>query len=138
MSPLLVSRITRGLFDERLSSWMHYNGYKKISREKQTILARQLRGHEYEGYYIVTIQSTDDLLTMSAPATYRIIVHGGIDPAWINRLGGMSISERRSDQGDLESILVGRLSDQAALSSVLNTLYEMHLPVVSADCLEKG
>jgi hypothetical protein len=31
--------------------------------------------------------------------------------------------------------LVGRL---AALSSVLNTLYGLHLPVVSADCLESG
>ncbi len=83
-------------------------------------------------------RTTDDLLTMDAPATYRIIVQGAIDAAWVSRLAGMSISERRSEKGDLESILVGRLPDQAALSSVLNTLYEMHLPVVSADCLEKG
>jgi hypothetical protein len=34
--------------------------------------------------------------------------------------------------------LVDRLADQAALSSVLNTLYSLDLPVVSADCLESG
>jgi len=75
---------------------------------------------------------------MAAPATYRIIVQGSVNPSWVKRLSGMSISERRSDKGDIETILVGRVPDQAALSSVLNTLYEMHLPVVSADCLEKG
>ncbi len=58
--------------------------------------------------------------------------------SWMNRLAGMSISERWSGSGDHETILVGRLPDQTALSSVLNTLHELHLPVVSADCLEKG
>jgi hypothetical protein len=32
--------------------------------------------------------------------------------------------------------LVGRLADQAALSGVLNSLYELHLPVLSADCVD--
>ena len=50
----------------------------------------------------------------------------------------MSISEKRSEDDATESILVGGLADQAALSSVLDTLYELHLPVVSADCLEAG
>jgi len=83
-------------------------------------------------------KSRDEPLTMGGAATYRIIVQGTIDPSWASRLAGMSISERQSDDGDLETILVGRLPDQAALSSVLNTLYELHLPVVSADCLESG
>ena len=78
------------------------------------------------------------LLTMGGAATYQIIVQGAIDPSWTSRLAGMNISERRSDDGDINTILVGRLADQAALSSVLNTLYELHLPVVSADCLNSG
>ena len=77
-------------------------------------------------------------LTASSPATYRIIVLGALDPAWANRLGGMSISEKRTEHGDTDTILVGRIPDQAALSSILNTLYELNLPVVSADCLESG
>lgn len=76
--------------------------------------------------------------TMTSPAIYRIIVRGSLDPSWSNRLGGMSISTKQFEEGETETILVGRLRDQAALSGVLNALYELHLPVVSADCLESG
>ena len=86
----------------------------------------------------MTRQAPSDSLTMSCPATYRVIVRGGLDPLWSKRLGGMSISERRSEEGGTDTILVGRLLDQAALSGVLNTLYELNLPVISADCLETG
>ena len=79
-----------------------------------------------------------ELLTMSGPATYRIIVRGALDSSWASRMGGMSISEKRFEQGEVETILVGRLPDQAALSGLLNALYELHLPIVSADCLESG
>jgi len=80
----------------------------------------------------------DEFLTMQGAATYRIIVRGTINPSWESRLSGMSISERRSQDGAIETILVGSLPDQVALSSVLNVLYEMDLPFVSADCLENG
>ena len=79
-----------------------------------------------------------DQLTMTGPATYRIIVQGTIDPSWTSRLSGMHISEKHSEESGIETVLVGRLPDQAALSSVLNALYEMHLPVVSADCMDRG
>jgi hypothetical protein len=37
------------------------------------------------------------------------------------------------------TLLVGPLIDQAALSGVLNTLYELHLPLLSVENLdEKG
>lgn len=76
------------------------------------------------------------LLSMSGPAVYRIIVRGNIDPSWERRLGGMSISRIHPAEGVVDTVLVGRLPDQAALSGVLNTLYELHCPVVSADWLE--
>jgi hypothetical protein len=47
----------------------------------------------------------------------------------------MNITETGKGKGKVETILVGRLADQAALSGVLNTLYELHLPVVSVECL---
>ena len=75
---------------------------------------------------------------MEGPATYKIIVRGTIDPATAKRLSGMSISQILSEDGEVETVVVGRLADQAAQSSVLNTLYGLHLPVVSADCLESG
>ena len=77
-------------------------------------------------------------LTMSGPATYRITVSGTLDAKWSTRLAGMQISYRRSEDGNTDTILVGRLADQAALSSVLNALYELHLPVASIDALETG
>jgi len=36
----------------------------------------------------------------------------------------------------MESILVSGLIDQVTRSGVLNTLYEIHLPVLSVECLE--
>jgi len=35
------------------------------------------------------------------------------------------------------SILLGELVDQAALAGVLNTLYELHLPVLSVERLSE-
>ena len=76
---------------------------------------------------------------MQDPAIYRIEVGGCLDAAWSSRLEGMRISHsRRPDGGVATTVLVGRLTDQAALSGVLNTLYELHLPVLSADCLDRG
>ena len=50
----------------------------------------------------------------------------------------MNITEVQSSDRENETVLVGRLADQAALACVLNTLYEQHLPVLSVNCLEEG
>jgi hypothetical protein len=71
---------------------------------------------------------------MSGPAIYRIRVRGRLDAALSDRLEGMRIENLARDDGKIESVLEGRLLDQAALSGVLNTLYELHLPVMSVDC----
>jgi len=76
--------------------------------------------------------------TMKEPAIYRIRVRGHLDAKWSERLEGMNITEVRHSEKDDETILVGRLADQAALAGVMNTLYEQHLPVLSLDCLEEG
>ena len=73
---------------------------------------------------------------MQGPANYRICVQGRLDPHWADRLGGMNITVARLTERDVETILVGRLEDQAALTDLLNFLYELHLPVVSMQRLE--
>jgi len=78
------------------------------------------------------------LPTMKEPAIYRIRVRGHLDAKWSERLEGMNITDVRHSEKDDETILVGRLADQAALAGVMNTLYEQHLPVLSLDCLEEG
>lgn len=76
--------------------------------------------------------------SMEGPAIYRIRVEGNIKTNWAPRLEGMNITPVQGEKGQMESILVGRLADQSALAGLLNTLYELHRPVLSVDCLEVG
>ena len=71
---------------------------------------------------------TFDYPKMSAPAIYRIRVRGCLNAALSDRLEGMFIENLARSDGKVESVLEGRLLDQAALSGVLNTLYELQQP----------
>lgn len=73
-----------------------------------------------------------------SPAEYQINVQGRIDPAWSDRLEGMAIRQTAGDAGPPVTTLQGELQDQAALAGVLNTLYELHLPVISVERLANG
>ena len=73
--------------------------------------------------------------SMQGPAVYRIEVRGRLDADWSNRLEGMTITHCRRPGGEVATVLVGRLPDQAALAGVLNTLYELHLPMLSMEFL---
>ena len=74
--------------------------------------------------------------TMHGPSIYKIRVRGHLEGSWSDRFGGMQISESRGTDEQPETILVGRVVDQAMLSGILNSLYEMHLPVLSAECVD--
>jgi len=82
----------------------------------------------------VTTESNVDYPTMSGPAVYRIRVRGRLNAELSERLG-MRVENLARDNGKAESVLEGRLLDQAALAGVLNKLYELHLPVMAVDCL---
>lgn len=69
------------------------------------------------------------------PATYRIDVQGRIPAKWRDRLEGMAITEGSARADPPMTTLEGDLADQVALASVLNTLVELHLLVVSVECL---
>ena len=70
------------------------------------------------------------------PTTYQIIVQGRIDPTWSDRLEGVTISQPTVEEDPPVTTLEGELSDQAALAGVLNTLYELHLTVLSVKRME--
>ena len=74
---------------------------------------------------------------MEKAAAYRIRVDGEVAKNWADRLEDMRITTYRSDEGQVETMLEGRLRDQAALAGVLETLYELHLAVLSVECLER-
>jgi uncharacterized DUF497 family protein len=71
-----------------------------------------------------------------SPAIYKIKVDGEISKNWSDKLGGMQINVVRSKHSEPISILVGRINDQAALSGVLNTLYENHVSIISVKKLD--
>jgi hypothetical protein len=88
-----------------------------------------LRATEVYNHSIMSLSSRKPI-PFDGPSTYQISVQGRIDPNWSDRLGGMII--RQITEGVAPSIttLEGELRDQAALAGVLNTLYELHLPVL--------
>jgi hypothetical protein len=82
-------------------------------------------------------QRFDEGPTMDGPATYRIYVKGHLVSDWSDRLADMKIESSVAPNGQETTTLEGRLADQAALFGVLNTLYELHLPVLSVECLDR-
>ncbi len=81
-------------------------------------------------------EDTSSNVTMHKPAIYRIRIRGHLDDSMSDQLSGMQITEVSGENSKAETILVGRLVDQAALSGVLNSLYELHMPVLSAECVD--
>jgi hypothetical protein len=74
----------------------------------------------------------------SAPGYYRVTVGGRLTPDWTDRLGGLRIKTCSGEADSDLTVLQGRVSDQAELSGILNTLYELHLPLLSVEYLGKN
>ena len=70
------------------------------------------------------------------PGKYRIDVKGRLDGCWSDRLGGMRISRSGSGNDAPVTTLIGDLRDQSQLSGVLNSLYELHLPILIVEFLQ--
>ena len=68
-------------------------------------------------------------------ASYRIQVEGSLSDKWSDRLGGMQIAVQPRDNQKPVSTLSGQVRDQAALFGVLNSLYELHLKILSVECV---
>ena len=74
-------------------------------------------------------------LTFDGPALYRIRVCGDVPARWSDRLEGMAISVDTSAKILPSQPSPAIWQDQASLAGVLRTLYELHLPVLSVECL---
>jgi hypothetical protein len=70
------------------------------------------------------------------PGKYRIVVKGVLGQEWSERLAGMQITLTHSQKGLPTTTMIGNLRDQAQLSGVLNTLYELHLPIILVEYLK--
>ena len=68
------------------------------------------------------------------PATYRIDVEGHLNESWSDCLAGMRITTRKRADQTTVTTLFGRLKDQAELSGVLNSLYDLyHLSILKVE-----
>lgn len=76
-------------------------------------------------------------LKFDGPAAYRIRVQGHVDDNWSDRLGGLTITRAYTANKEPMTILIGGLLDQAALSGVLNAIYNQHLSVFSVELLNE-
>ena len=65
-------------------------------------------------------------------ATYSIRVGGTIDPTWSERLGGMRVTVIHAGNTSATE-LFGDLKDQAELIGVLETLYELGMPILTVE-----
>ena len=83
----------------------------------------------------MTSSKTGNNLTFSLPVRYRVCVKGYLDESWSERFNDMRISNQLSGKISPLAVLVGPAMDQSELVGVLNSLYEMHLPLVSVELL---
>ena len=84
---------------------------------------------------MIKLRVSDDLKFTSL-AAYRIFIKGFLDESWSDRLNGMTIGHLNSDAGLPVTKLCGKVQDQAELLGVLNSIYEMHLPLISLELIE--
>jgi hypothetical protein len=78
-------------------------------------------------------------LSVVSPAKYRISVVGVLEESFSDRLCGLTIRNTQPDQSASKpvAILTGQLADQAALFGVLNTLYNMRMPLLAVEYLNE-
>lgn len=80
--------------------------------------------------------SASKKLTIYHPAVYKIHLQGALDKSWSDRLNGMSIKTSTDENDYPVTTMSGELLDQAALMGVLNSVYNMGLPLLSVECIE--
>lgn len=69
----------------------------------------------------------------SGPGCYRIEARGRLPRGWARRFGAMRVSSVPASEGETVTVLRGPVSDQAELSGILNSLYELHLTLLRVE-----
>lgn len=71
------------------------------------------------------------------PGNYRIRVIGCLEESMSSRLGGFIIStDKKIDEKESVTELVGQVRDQAELSGILEMLYDLHMTILLVECQE--
>lgn len=76
-------------------------------------------------------------IDFDGPASYRITVKGLIDNRYSQNFGGMRISTQHdSDEPNL-TIFTGEVKDQAELVGIIDSIYQLHMTILSVENLSK-
>jgi hypothetical protein len=68
---------------------------------------------------------------------YRITVAGELDDSWCQLVGSTSLELVQREGSPPVTVLEVPVTDRSALSGVLDTLYELHLPVMSVELVQR-
>lgn len=74
-------------------------------------------------------------LAMTGPAAYVIRVRGRVDEKWSEYFDGFSAVASVPADRSPETVLYGRVRDQAALAGMLHYLHQFGTTLVSVECL---
>lgn len=75
-------------------------------------------------------------IDFAGSARYRIVVQGLVNEHWQDRLAGLAISTVHAPGAAPRTTLLGQIRDQAELNGVLDTLYNLHLPILAVETLD--
>jgi hypothetical protein len=67
---------------------------------------------------------------------YRISVYGSLSTQWAELLEGMDLITTRHGRQKAVTTLTGTVPNQEALLGILNTLYELHMPLIAVELLD--
>ncbi|MCK5468855.1 MAG: hypothetical protein KAI99_10100 [Cyclobacteriaceae bacterium] len=85
----------------------------------------------------MTEKNKDLEYNFTKPAIYKIVVQGKIDDKLSDRMLDLQVNVEKGGGQKYHSTLIGKINDQAALSGILNTLYDMHITVISVNMLSE-
>ncbi len=81
------------------------------------------------------MENTEIIKNYHGHATYQITVEGKVDPKYMSKLNNLSVTH--TDTGNqILSTLTGEIVDQAALSGILNMLFDNRYAVISVSKIE--
>jgi hypothetical protein len=72
-------------------------------------------------------------ITLDQPGEYRIRVQGRLGEKWAIYFDGMAITYEVDSEGNTVTDLAGELLDQGAVQGVLQKLYNLGFPLISAE-----
>jgi hypothetical protein len=78
---------------------------------------------------------TEKQFSFESSGAYLIRIQGYLGTDWDEKLSGMRVTTSGGDKKSTISTLVGGIRDQAELAGILNTLYELHLTILSVEFL---